>query len=69
MSCTSCEERRKKLRAMYEQSKESITKAITDLTNRNSKAEQSADRSVASTDEHEQRIVINARRSGRSKQP
>lgn len=69
MSCKSCEERRQKLKAMYEQSKESITKAITNLTNRGSKTEQSVDQSPASSDEPEQRIIVNTRRAGRTKQP
>lgn len=69
MSCKSCEERRQKLKAMYEQSKESITKAITNLTNRAGKTEQSADQSPASADEPEQRIVVNTRRARRTKQP
>ncbi len=69
MSCKSCEERRQKLKAMYEQSKESITKAITNLTNRGSKTEQSVDKSPASADEPEQRIIVNTRRTGRTKQP
>ena len=69
MSCKSCEERRQKLKAMYEQSKESITKAITNLTNRGGKTEQSADQSPASADETEQRIIVNTRRAGRTKQP
>jgi len=45
MSCKSCEERRQKLKAMYEQSIESITKVITYLTNKGGKTEQSADQS------------------------
>lgn len=69
MSCKSCEERRQKLKVMYEQSKESITKAITNLTNRGGKAEQSIDQSSASADEPEQRIIVNTRRAGRTKQP
>ena len=69
MSCKSCEERRQKLKAMYEQSKESITKAITNLTNRGSKTEQSVDQSPASADEPEQRVIVNTRRAGRTKQP
>lgn len=68
MSCKSCEERRQKLKAMYEQSKESITKAITNLTNRSGKTEQSIDQSSASADEPEQRIIVNTRRAGRTKQ-
>ena len=54
---------------MYEQSKESITKAITNLTNRGSKTEQSVDQSPASADEPEQRVIVNTRRAGRTKQP
>jgi hypothetical protein len=54
---------------MYEQSKESIKQAITSLTNRGGKAEQSADQSPTSADEPEQRIVVNTRRAGRTKQP
>ena len=69
MSCKSCEERRQKLKAMYEQSTESITQAITNLTNRGGKTEQSADQSPASADEPEQRSVVNTRRAGRTKQP
>ena len=69
MSCKSCEERRQKLKAMYEQSKESITKAITNLTNRGGKTEQSADQSPTSADEPEQRIIVNTRSTRRTKQP
>ncbi len=68
MSCKSCEERRQKLKAMYEQSKESITKAITNLTNRGGKTKQSVDQSPAIADEPEQRIIVNTRRAGRAKQ-
>lgn len=69
MSCKSYEERRQKLKVMYEQSIESITKVITYLTNKGGKTEQSADQSPASADETEQRIIVNTRRAGRSKQP
>ena len=69
MSCKSYEERRQKLKVMYEQSIESITKVITYLTNKGGKTEQSADQSPASADETEQRIILNTRRAGRSKQP
>jgi rhamnose utilization protein RhaD (predicted bifunctional aldolase and dehydrogenase) len=65
MSCKSCKERRQKLKAMYEQSIESITKVITYLTNKGGKTEQSP----ASADEPEQRIIVNTRRAGRAKQP
>ncbi len=40
MACEGCEQRRQKLKAMYDNSKESITKAIARLTNRDRKAEQ-----------------------------
>lgn len=39
MACEGCEQRRQKLKAMYDNSKESITKAIARLTNRDRKAE------------------------------
>ena len=40
MACEDCEQRRQKLKAMYDYSKESIAKAIARLTNRDRKAEQ-----------------------------
>lgn len=67
MSCKSCEERRQKLKAMYEQSKESITKAITNLTNRGGKTEQSTDSAPDTAEQPDQRIIVNTRGSGRGK--
>ena len=43
MACEGCEQRRQKLKAMYDSSKESIANAIARLTNRDRKAEQSSD--------------------------
>ena len=57
MACAGCEERRQKIKAMYEQSKESIANAIARLTNRDRKAEQSIDPTTTSTDSTEQRIT------------
>lgn len=42
MACEGCEQRRQKLKAMYDNSKESIAKSIARLTNRDRKAEQSS---------------------------
>ena len=75
MSCTSCEERRKKLKAMYEGSRQSISSAIAQLSGRNRKAEQpsdsaeqSADQSSDGAEQPDQRVIVNARRSRGSKQ-
>ena len=50
MACEGCEQRRQKLKAMYDNSKESITKAIARLTNRDRKAEQSSAAAEQSAD-------------------
>ena len=50
MACEGCEQRRKKLKALYEDSKQSITQRLKQLAARNSKAEQSADSAKQSTD-------------------
>mgnify|MGYP001591559885 FL=1 len=75
MSCTSCEERRKKIKAMYESSRQSISNAIAQLSGRNRKAEQpsdsaeqSADQSFDGAEQPDQRVIVNARRSRGSKQ-
>ncbi len=75
MSCTSCEERRKKIKAMYESSRQSISNAIAQLSGRsgqakqsNSSAEQSADQSSGGAEQPDQRVIVNARRSRGSKQ-
>ena len=75
MSCTSCEERRKKIKAMYESSRQSISSAIARLSGRNRKAEQpsdsaeqSADQSSGGAEQPDQRVIVNARRSRGSKQ-
>lgn len=74
MSCKSCEERRQKLKAMYEQSKQSISNAIAFLGGRAGKAEQSSVGAEQSTDsapdtaeQPDQRIIVNTRGSGRGK--
>ena len=75
MSCTSCEERGKKIKDMYDKSMQSISSAIARLSGRASQTEQSsdsteqsADQSLSSAEQPDQRVVVNARRSGRSKQ-
>ena len=75
MSCTSCEERGKKIKAMYESSRQSISNAIARLSGRNRKAEQpsdsaeqSADQSSDGAEQPDQRVIVNARRSRGSKQ-
>lgn len=50
MACEGCEQRRQKLKAMYDNSKESITNAIARLTNRDRKAEQPSVATEQSTD-------------------
>ena len=74
MSCKSCEERRQKLKAMYEQSKQSISNAIAFLGGRTGKAEQpsvgaeqSADSTPDTAEQPDQRIIVNTRGSGRGK--
>ena len=74
MSCKSCEERRQKLKAMYEQSKQSISNAIANFSGRTVKAEQSSVGAEQSTDstpdtaeQPDQRIIVNTRGSGRGK--
>ena len=54
MSCKSCEERRQKLKAMYEQSKQSISNAIAFLGGRAGKAEQPSVGAEQSTDSAKQ---------------
>ena len=75
MSCTSCEERGKKIKDMYDKSMQSISGAIARLSGRVSQTEQSGasteqsiDQSPDSTGQPDQRVIVNARRSGRSKQ-
>lgn len=75
MSCTSCEERGKKIKDMYDKSMQSISSAIARLSGRVSQTEQSGasteqsiDQSPDSTGQPDQRVIVNARRSGRSKQ-
>ena len=75
MSCTSCEERGKKIKDMYDKSMQSISSAIARLSGRAGQAEQSGasteqsiDQSPDSTGQPDQRVIVNARRSGRSKQ-
>ena len=75
MSCTSCEERRKKIKDMYDKSMQSISGAIARLSGRVSQTEQSGSsteqsigQSPDSTGQPDQRVIVNARRSGRSKQ-
>lgn len=72
MACEGCEQRRRKLKAMYDNSKESITNAIARLTDRDRKAEQSsaaaeqsADSSASGTDPAEQRVATAARSRAR----
>ena len=74
MSCKSCEERRQKLKAMYEQSRQSISNAIAFLGGRASKAEQpsvgteqSTDSTPDTAEQPDQRIIVNTRGSGRGK--
>ena len=75
MSCTSCEERGKKIKDMYDKSMQSISSAIARLSGRVSQTEQSgasteqsADQSSDGTEQSDQRVIVNTRRSGRSKQ-
>lgn len=74
MSCKSCEERRQKLKAMYEQSKQSISNAIANFSGRTGKAEQpsvgaeqSTDSAPDTAEQPDQRIIVNTRGSGRGK--
>lgn len=75
MACEGCEQRRQKLKAMYDNSKESITKAIARLTNRDRKAEQSsaateqsADSDSSNTEQSDARAVASVKsRRGRAK--
>lgn len=75
MSCKSCEERRQKLKAMYEQSKQSISNAIAFLGGRTGKAEQpsvgaeqSADSGGSDTEQSDTGIVAPVKpRRGRAK--
>ncbi len=75
MACEGCEQRRLKLKAMYDSSKESITKAIARLTNRDRKAEQpsvaaeqSANSDSGDTERSDTGIVASAKsRRGRAK--
>ena len=75
MSCTSCEERGKKIKDMYDKSMQSISSAIARLSGRTGQAEQPSDsteqpidQSPGSAKQPDQRVIVNARRSGRSKQ-
>ena len=75
MSCTSWEERGKKIKDMYDKSMQSISSAIARLSGRAGQAEQSGasteqpvDQSSDDTEQSDQRVIVNARRSGRSKQ-
>lgn len=75
MSCTSCEERGKKIKDMYDKSMQSISSAIARLSGRVSQTEQSGasteqpvDQSSDGTEQSDQRVIVNTRRSGRSKQ-
>ena len=70
MACKECEERRRKLKAIANDSANSIANAIAWLAGRDRKteqsdhsAEQSIDKPAGDTDQSEQRIVVNARRS------
>lgn len=77
MACEGCEQRRQKLKAMYDNSKESITNAIARLTNRDRKAEQpsvateqSADSDSGDTEQSDTGIVAPVKsRRGRAKSP
>lgn len=50
MACQGCEERRQKLKALYDNSKESIANAIARIADRNRKAEQPSDSTEQSVD-------------------
>lgn len=72
MARAGCEERRRKLKAMYDNSRESIANAIARIANRNRKAErygisaeQSADSSTSGTNPAEQRVATAARSRAR----
>ena len=75
MACEGCEQRRRKLKAMYDNSKESITNAIARLTNRDRKAEQSsaaaeqsADSDSGDTEQSDTGVVASVKsRRGRAK--
>lgn len=77
MACEGCEQRRQKLKAMYDNSKESITNAIARLTNRDRKAEQpsvateqSADSDSSDSEQSDTGVVAPVKsRRGRAKQP
>ena len=75
MSCTSCEERGKKIKDMYDKSMQSISSAIARLSGRASQTERSSDSTEQSVDQSsggaeqpDQRVIVNARGAGRSKQ-
>ena len=82
MACESCEERRQKIKAMYESSRQSISNAIARLGGRadqaeqsSAAAEQSADstpggsgQSLGESGQSDQSAVADARRAGRGKQ-
>lgn len=76
MACEGCEERRRKIKAMYDNSMQSITSAIARLANRDSKAKsgsnsakQSADSAVGDTEQSDTRTSTASRsRAGRAKQ-
>lgn len=75
MACEGCEQRRQKLKAMYDNSKESITNAIARLTNRDRKAEQpsvateqSADSDSSDSEQSDTGVVAPVKsRRGRAK--
>ena len=74
MACESCEERRRKIKAMYESSRQSISNAIAFLGGRAGKAEQpsvgteqSTDSAPDTAEQPDQRIIVNTRGSGRAK--
>ena len=76
MSCTSCEERGKKIKGMYDKSMQSISSAIARLSGRAGQAEQSGasteqpiDQSPGGAKQPDQRVIVNARGAGRKKQP
>lgn len=77
MACEGCEQRRQKLKAMYDNSKESIANAIARLTNRDRKAEQpsvaaeqSADSDSSDSEQSDTGVVATVKsRRGRAKSP
>lgn len=77
MACKGCEQRRQKLKAMYDSSKESIANAIARLTNRSHKAEQpsiaaeqSVDSDSSDSEQSDTGVVAPVKsRRGRAKSP